>query len=124
MRIGRLLLALWAALLLAGLAQAQESGAAAAAAPAPSAEAEKAMWCGAAFSIAGARAKAAGDEATATVYAEKSAAAFGAAAGELITNGMTVEQFRALAEKTAAAVTAPFRSTSYGEAECEAVLPD
>jgi hypothetical protein len=106
----------------AGYAHAQE-GALAAAAPAPSPEARAALWCGAAFVIAGDQARAAGDDAKATDEQAKGKAAFAKAAAELIANGMSIEQFRALSESIAAEVATPFRETSHSRAECLALLP-
>jgi hypothetical protein len=108
-----ILVSLWA-----GPAAAQESGAPAAGVPAPSASAQQAIWCGAAFEVLAQRAP---DDAAAKALTDKASAAFGKAAAELIAEGMTVDQFKVLAQDAATAVTAPFRDTSYTQAECDAV---
>ena len=102
-------------------ASGQESGALAAAAPAPSEAALKAIWCAAAFGMM-ARSTPADQADVVANYDGKAAAGFAKAAAELIPNGMTVEQFRALTEATAAEVVAPFRAQSYSEDECEAAV--
>ena len=107
-----------AALFLIGIAM-PASAQQGAAAPAPSAETSKTMWCAAAFGLL---AGATSDQAAAADLQGKSEAGFSRAAAELIPNGMTVEQFKALAEKTATEVAAPFRSVSYTRAECDAAV--
>src|SRR5262245_28548087 len=80
-----------------------------------SADTDRAMWCGAAFSVL--RQTASGDEAAR--YGDLADAAFGKAAADLIQGGMTVEAFGTLAEEYAGRVVAPFRTESFSEAECE-----
>lgn len=102
-------------------AAAQQAEAVGATPPAPSDAARQAIWCGAAFGITGQRLAAAGETEKAKSYADKASAAFGKAAAELIPAGMTVAQFKAMAETVASEITAPFRDTAFSEAECEAV---
>ena len=85
-----------------------------------SADTDKAMWCGAAFSVL--RQTATGN--AAARYGEMADAAFAKAAADLIPGGMTVEDFGALAEDYAGRVVAPFRDESFSETECEAVAAD
>lgn len=81
---------------------------------------DRAMWCGAAFSVL--RQTASGNEAAR--YGDLADAAFAKAAADLIPNGMTVEDFGKLAEDYAGRVVAPFRTESFSEAECEAAAAD
>ena len=86
--------------------------------PVPTEAAQRALWCGAAFQILATTT--AGN--AAQDYEGMAQRAFTRAARELIPQGMTVEQFRRLAEEAARTVTAPFRQESYTEAECRAAV--
>jgi hypothetical protein len=88
------------------------------AAPTPSPAARQALWCGAAFAIL---ASGEGIEASvAADYKARAGIAFGNAAAELVPGGMTVDQFKSLAQSIAADVTAPFRDETYTREQCDA----
>ncbi len=105
-------------LLLAAPARAQETP------PALAPQVERALWCGAAFGVTAENLAAAGETEAAGGYREKASTAFTQAAVALLDEGMTGEDFAALAEEYAVRVMAPFREQNFTEAECDDAIAE